>query len=79
MRAISGTLKPSPLPRLQVSGTTIEPPPLRRKAADEKRLAKVAENHQWPLHDDIFQPPQITPKSLKPLWSDKQPVTLTHH
>ena len=70
------TLRPSPLPWLQVLCDT-EAPSLRGKvaAAADKLLAEVAENHHWSLHDDIFRPPQMTLKSGKPLWSDIQPLT----
>ena len=73
MRLITGTLRPTPLPWLPVL-SNIEPPALRRKAAVDRLVSKAAENNEWGLHSDIFQPPRHRLASRHPLWTDMQAV-----
>ena len=72
MRLISGTLRSTPLPWLPVLAN-IEPPALRRKAAT---VTKVLSHDHWPIHHDIFNPPQLRLTSRKPLWCDMTPTDI---
>jgi hypothetical protein len=76
MRLITGTLKPTPLPWLPVLAN-IEPPDLRRKAAVDKLLTKVASHEDWGLHGDITNPPNHRLSSRHPMWEDMHPQDIT--
>ena len=69
MHLISGTVRSTPLPWLPVL-TNIEPPALRRRAATDKLITQAECHRDWPLYDDIFQPPPLRLESRKPLWKD---------
>lgn len=73
MRIITGTLRPTELSWLPVL-SNICPPSLRRTAAVDKFLQKVAENEDWPLHEDLSSPPQQRLKSRRPLRLNKEPT-----
>ena len=76
MRHVTGTLRPTPLPWLPVL-SNIEPPTLRRKAATDRLISKALKHNEWPLHDDIQNPPPYRLKSREPIWRDLQPVDTT--
>jgi hypothetical protein len=76
MRLISGTLRPTPLPWLPVLAN-IEPPALRRKAATDRLVANATVHTEWPLHNDILDPPHQRLVSRKPLWNDTHPVDVS--
>jgi len=76
MRLISGTIQSTPLPWLPVL-TNIEPPALRCRAATEKLITQAECHRDWPLYDDIFQPPPLRLESRKPLWKDLQTIDVT--
>jgi len=75
MRLIFGTLRPTPLPWLPVLAN-IEPPALQRKAATDRLVAKASAHESWPLHHDIFNPPQLCLPSRKALWRELEPVDI---
>lgn len=75
MRLISGTLKPTPLPWLPVL-SNIEPPALRRKEAADKFLNKISAHDDWPIFDDVFNPPHLRLTSRKPIWRDAEPTNI---
>ena len=58
VRLISGTLRSTPLPWLPVL-SNIEPPALRRKAATDKLVEKIAKHDSWPIQPDILSPPLL--------------------
>ena len=80
MHLISGTLRFTPLPWLPVL-SNIEPPALRRKAATDKLVKKIAKHDSWPIQPDILNPPfnqsinqkrirvtKVTNVTARPLW-----------
>jgi len=75
MRRISGTLRSTPLPWLQVLSNT-ELPALRRKAATDKLVEKIVKHDSWPVQPDILSTPLLRLTSRKPLWLDLQPVDI---
>jgi len=70
MRLMSGTFRSTPLPWLSVL-SNIEPPALRRKAAENRQTWD-----SWPIQPDILSPPLLWLTSRKPLWLDLQPVNI---
>ena len=88
---ISGTVRSTPLPWLQVL-TNIEPPALRCTAATDKLLTQAecysewplykllthAECHsEWPLYDNVFHRTLLRLKFRKPLWRDPETIDVT--
>jgi len=73
---ISGTVRSTPLPWLQVL-TNIEPPALRCTAATDKLLTHEGCHSELPLYNDIFHPPLLRLKSRKPLWRDPETIDVT--
>ena len=68
MRTITGTLRPTPLPRLSVL-SNIAPPHLRREEVTASMVENIRVNPSLPLYHDMFQPPRARLTSRQPVWS----------
>lgn len=72
MRLVSGTLRPTALQWLPVL-SNIQPPYLRREAAVDRFLSKIADREDLPLFEDLSNPPNHRLKSRHPLQLNKVP------
>jgi len=72
MRLITGSVMPTPLPRLSVL-SQIEPPHIQKENAVLKLMARINKHFELPIHQDEIIIPRL--KSFKPLLCRAEKLT----